>query len=221
MRPMPACISIIRQLVPKFSWTQRNPGGCCFSYIALQLLPWSLYDHILDQTSASVVVTMPPSPPVVIILSWQKDHALTWPKLPTDLPLTRAPCAWAQSSITEKPWDADISIIVSMSQGQPAIWTGMTARVLSVMADAMVAGERLPLSISTSAKTGVAPEFTTEETEAMKLRGVTIISSPGPMPIPCKARSSASVPLDSAIAWLVPAHFANSRSKIRHSCPVQ
>ena len=41
-------------------------------------------------------------------------------------------------------------------------------------------GVMLPLSASTSAKTGVAPALTTEETEAMKVRGVTITSSPVP-----------------------------------------
>ena len=32
------------------------------------------------------VVTMPPSPPVVMILSWQNDQAPTWPNEPTERP---------------------------------------------------------------------------------------------------------------------------------------
>ena len=55
----------------------------------------------------------------------------------------------------------------------------------------------------------------------MKVRGVTTTSSPGPMPRPLRARSKASVPLDSAMAWRVPHQAANSRSNSRHSLPVQ
>src|SRR5690606_13642871 len=35
---------------------------------------------------------MPPSPPVVMILSWQKDHAPTSPMDPTGRPVYRAVC---------------------------------------------------------------------------------------------------------------------------------
>ena len=41
-RPIAACTSSIRQLVPKLSCSQRNPGGCSRSYTASKLLPWSL-----------------------------------------------------------------------------------------------------------------------------------------------------------------------------------
>ena len=43
------------------------------------------------------------------------------------------------------------------------------------------AAVRLPLSRSTSANTGVAPCSTTQLVDAMKERGVTTTSSPGPI----------------------------------------
>src|SRR3546814_14106568 len=60
----------------------------------------------------------------------------------------------------------------------------------------------------------------------MKVRGVTITSSSAlpplalPTPSPCNARSSATVPLATAMAWLLSDQAANSRSKARHSSPV-
>lgn len=50
----------------------------------------------------------------------------------------------------------------------------------------MVAAVMLPLSRSTSAKTGVAPAFTTHDTLAMNVRGVSTTSSPGPMGLSCR-----------------------------------
>ncbi len=56
-------------------------------------------DGLHDHSARSLVVTMPPSPPVVMILSWQNDQQPTWPKPPTGRPRQVAPWAWAQSSI--------------------------------------------------------------------------------------------------------------------------
>ena len=58
-----------------------------------------------------------------------------------------------------------------MSHGQPARCTHTTAFVRPEMARSIVAAERFPLSGSTSAKTGVAPALTTQDTLAMKVRG--------------------------------------------------
>jgi hypothetical protein len=89
------------------------------------------------------------------------------------------------------------------------------------MVRAMVRAERLPLSGSTSAKTGVAPALTTQDTLAMNVRGVTMTSSPGPIPMALSTTSSASVPLASATACAAPVQAANSCSNARHSSPVQ
>ena len=52
----------------------------------------------------SLVVSMPPSPPVVMILSWQKEKAATSPDaIRPDAALIAAPCACAQSSTTYRP----------------------------------------------------------------------------------------------------------------------
>ena len=112
-------------------------------------------------------------------------------------------------------------MIGSMSAGQPARCTTITARVRGLSTAAMVSAVRLPLSGSTSANTGVAPALTTQDTLARKVRGVTTTSSPGPMPRALSATSSASVPLASATACAVPAQAANSFSNSRHSVPVQ
>jgi hypothetical protein len=84
-----------------------------------------------------------------------------------------------------------------------------------------VAAVRFWLAGSRSANTGVAPTTTTAPAVAKKLRGGTITSSPGPSPGARRASSSASVPLASATANVLPQAAANSRSKARPSLPVQ
>ena len=164
---------------------------------------------------------MPPSPPVVMILSWQNDHAPTCPMLPTDLPLYFAPCAWAQSSITHKSCSFAKSMMPSISAGIPARWTTMMALVFGVSAALMVSALMFWLFKSTSANTGFAPAVTMQDAEAKKVREVTITSSPWPMPIALRATSKANVPLERATAYCVPAKAANSFSNSRHSVPVQ
>ena len=44
-------------------------------------------DQARSQRSLSFVVTRPPSPPVVMILSWQNEKALMTPMLPAGRPL--------------------------------------------------------------------------------------------------------------------------------------
>ena len=103
----------------------------------------------------------------------------------------------------------------------PAKWTTMMALVLGVNAASIVAAEMFWLFKSTSAKTGLAPAVTMAEAEARKVREVTITSSPAPIFIAFRATSKAKVPLPSAMAYSVPAHWANSFSNSRHSVPVQ
>jgi len=74
------------------------------------------------------------------------------------------------------------SIRAAMSTGQPPRWTGTIALVRGVMAASTAARSRLPLSRSTSARTGVAPRMTAALALAMKVRGVVMTSSPRPMP---------------------------------------
>ncbi|MNY51967.1 hypothetical protein D3C86_1876040 [compost metagenome] len=112
-------------------------------------------------------------------------------------------------------------MIGSMSHGQPARCTQITARVRGVSTARMVSTVMFCESRSTSANTGTAPTLTMLETEARKVRGVTTTSSPAPMPSACRATSSATVPLARAMAYSVPAQAANSFSNSRHSCPVQ
>ena len=79
----------------------------------------------------------------------------------------------------------------------------------------------LPLFVSTSANIGFAPHLITEETDAIKLLGVTITSSFFLISILFKAISKASVPLETAIEYLVFAKFENSFSNNLPSLPVQ
>src|SRR5690606_40547600 len=137
---------------------------------------------------------MPPSPPVVIILSWQKDQAATCPIEPADLPLYFAPCACAQSSITYRPLSEASCMIGSMSHIQPARCTQIMALVLGVMTASMVRREIFWGYSSTSAKIGFAPAVTIELADARKVREVTITSSPAPIPNALSATSSATVP---------------------------
>ena len=92
----------------------------------------------------------------------------------------------------------------------------MTALVLWEIFEDIDFALIFPEFLSTSAKTGFAPAFTTQEAEAIKLLGVTITSSPSFTSRACKARSSASVPFASAIAYLHLAQEANSFSNFLH-----
>src|SRR5208283_945865 len=58
----------------------------------------------------------------------------------------------------------------------------MIARVRGVIAASILAGSRLPVSGSTSTKTGVAPACRMAVAVAIKVIGVVMTSSPGPMP---------------------------------------
>ena len=180
---------------------------------AARLLPWSLYDQARSQASRSRSTSIPPSPPVDMILSVQNDQAAASPNDPTGRPSMVAPCAWAQSSMTLMPWPSASAMISFMAHGQPARWTAMMARVRGVITAAIAAAVMFWLSASTSAKTGRAPQVTTAPADAKKLRGVTMTSSPGPMPRARKASSSASVPLASAMAWGIRDRPAKAVSK--------
>ena len=108
-----------------------------------------------------------------------------------------------------------------MSAGRPAWCTTTTARAAGVSTASIVAADSAWVSRSTSANTGLAPTVTIADAEAMNVRGVTTTSSPGPMPSPFRASSSATVPLASATACAHPVHAANSSSNRRVSSPVQ
>src|SRR3546814_19269563 len=97
----------------------------------------------------------------------------------------------------------------------------MTARVRGVMTAAMVSAVMFCESRSMSANTGVAPARTMHDTEARKVREVTMTSSPGPMSSAIRAASSAWVPLPSATAWAQPAQAAHSVSNSRQYWLVQ
>ena len=97
----------------------------------------------------------------------------------------------------------------------------MIAFVFFVIFLIIVFEDRLPEDRSTSAKTGFAPQFTTEVAEATKDRGVTITSSPFFKSRLFKAKSKATDPFETAIAYLTPTHFENSASNNLPSFPVQ
>ena len=88
----------------------------------------------------------------------------------------------------------------SISEGQPARCTAMMALVRSVIIGRIVSAVAFWLCRSTSAKTDTAPRIAQQLAEAMKLRQVTITSSPGPIPNATSANSRASVPLATATA---------------------
>ena len=110
--------------------------------------------------------------------------------------------------------------MAGMSAGQPARCTGTMARVRWVSTFAIVAAVTLPLSASTSAKTGLAPSSMAQKAEATNERGVTTTSSPGPMPKARSASSSASEPLASAMPWPPPKRLVHAASKATTSGPV-
>ena len=56
-----------------------------------------------------------------------------------------------------------------MSQGRPAMWTGITARVRGVRARSTSSPRRLHVTGSTSARTGRAPRYVTASAVAVKV----------------------------------------------------
>src|SRR5215470_7950559 len=120
---------------------------------------------------------MPPSPAVVMILSWQNENAAASPSDPTGRPLYIAPCACAQSSTTFKPRSRARSRMGSISQGQPARCTATMALVAGVQTARIVSALTFPELPSTSAQTGRAPSATAQLAEAINVRLAVMTSS--------------------------------------------
>src|SRR5918996_1284570 len=91
--------------------------------------------------------------------------------------------------------------------------TARIAFVRGVIAASTAAGSRLRVFRSTSAKTGVAPSYSTQLEEATKEKGVVTTSSPGPMPARRTQRWSPAVPLETAAVWGAPTCSASAASK--------
>jgi len=107
-----------------------------------------------------------------------------------------------------------------ISAGAPAKWTGMIKRVRRVSFSRMVSLEIMRVSLSTSAKTGLAPESTirfTVDTHVMD--GVTT-SSPGPMPRATRDRCIPAVAEFRATAPPHPTYSLNFSSNMAACLPV-
>ena len=76
------------------------------------------------------------------------------------------------------------------------------------------------VSASISTKTGTAPKRLITSLEAIKVKGVVIISSPSLIPIASNAINRASVPLEQAIACLAPVYFAKLASNSFTAGPI-
>ena len=74
----------------------------------------------------------PPSPQAMVLLDWKLKQP-TSPMVPSFRPRCSARCAWQASSITLRLCFLAMAMIESMSQGWPIMWTGMIARVFSVI----------------------------------------------------------------------------------------
>jgi len=82
-----------------------------------------------------------------------------------------------------------------------------------------LAGSRLKLFASTSAKTGVAPTSTITSAVAVKVKLGQTTASPGPTPLAINTITRASVPLAQLTAWRAPQNAASSASSVRTSGP--
>ena len=80
----------------------------------------------------------------------------------------------------------------------------MIALVLSLIAASIRSARMLKVRSSMSTKTGVAPSSAILSAVAMKLNGVVITSSPGPISSAINASSRASVPLATETQWPTP-----------------
>ena len=96
-----------------------------------------------------------------------------------------------------------MSMIGCMSTVEPIRWTGITARVRGPIAACTSPAVSRCVSGSTSTSFGVAPARLTPSAVAMNEFAGTITSSPRPTPSARSARTIASVPEETPIAWSV------------------
>src|SRR6266511_1756445 len=82
-----------------------------------------------------------------------------------------------------------------------------------------LAGSRLKLPSSTSAKTGVAPTSTTTSAVAVKVKLGQMTASPGPIPRAINTMTIASVPLAQVTTWRAPQNSESLTSRARTSGP--
>ena len=99
---------------------------------------------------------IPPSPVVITLRGWKEKTTRSECAPIGSVPMP-APIAHAASSTTVIPAGSHNARTPTTSAGTPPWCTRMTARVLVVITASIVAAVRLPVEISTSAKTGVAP----------------------------------------------------------------
>ncbi len=104
------------------------------------------------------------------------------------------PIAWAASSTTRRLCFFASAYNLSMSHGNPAIWTGMMALVRGVIAASTLSRSILCVRASMSANTGVAPTSIITLAVATQEFGVVMTSSPAPIPAMRSAISIVQVP---------------------------
>jgi hypothetical protein len=99
-----------------------------------------------------------------------------------------------------------------MATGLPKRWVTMTALVRSVIRAAIVSAVTLPVSGSTSAKTGIRPWYRIGLRAPMSVIEVVITSSPGSRSSATRAVCTAAVPDEQGTTKLVPNRAATSAS---------
>ena len=92
--------------------------------------------------SSRLVRIAPPSPPTAMFLLGKKEKVAMSPNEPTRCPLSEAPCACAESSMTGIPCSLAMSKI-AVSIGCPYKCTAMMAFVWGVMAASTAAGSNV------------------------------------------------------------------------------
>src|SRR5216683_2434788 len=133
-------------------------------------------------------------------------------------PSTVAPTAWHASWIRLSPCSCVRPAKDSTSPGLPCRWTSTIAFVRGPMSRSAAEQSRFRVS-STSAKTGTAPVWAIALAVAMKVSGLVMTSSPGPIPWASRARYRATDPLQVATPCLAPINVANCCSKARVRSP--
>ena len=107
----------------------------------------------LSISSSLMLVMAPPSPEGRCFDSWKLKQPRS-PSVPHLRPLYSASQAWHASSTTASLCLRAIAMIGSMSHGMPKMWTGMIARVRSVIRLSMDSGSIVSVAGSVSANTG-------------------------------------------------------------------
>ena len=134
------------------------------------------------------------------------------PNVQAGMPFCIAPNAWAESSMSQRPFASAHFRISAYGAHCPKRLTAIIPRVFSPISDSILSALTWSVSASMSANFGVPPRRITHSAGAIKVKSGTMTSSPGFSPRASNAIVKASVPLPQVMVCFDPVNSASSDS---------